>query len=31
MSLAVDPKLRELPMSRMKRGLYRVEVRTHLG
>ena len=27
----VDPKLRELPMSRMKRGLYRVEVRTHLG
>ena len=31
MSLVVDPKLRELPMGRMKRGLYCVEVRTRLG
>jgi hypothetical protein len=31
LSLVVDPKLRELPMSRLKRGLYRVEDRTHLG
>ena len=30
-SLVVDPKLRDLPMSRLKRGLYRVEDRTHLG
>ena len=30
-SAAVDAKLRELPMSRSKRGLYRVEDRTHLG
>ena len=30
-SLVVDAKLRELPMSRLKRGLYRVEDRTHLG
>jgi hypothetical protein len=30
-SLAVDAKLRELPMGRLKRGLYRVEDRTHLG
>ena len=27
----VDPKLRDLPMSRLKRGLYCVEDRTHLG
>ncbi len=27
----VDPKLRDLPMSRLKRELYRVEDRTHLG
>jgi hypothetical protein len=31
LSLGVDAKLRELPMSRMKRGLYCVEVRTRLG
>ena len=31
LSLAVDANLRELPMSRLKRGLYRVEDRTHLG
>jgi hypothetical protein len=31
LSPAVDAKLRELPMSRLKRGLYRVEDRTHLG
>jgi hypothetical protein len=30
-SLAVDANLRELPMSRLNRGLYRVEDRTHLG
>ena len=30
-SLVVDAKLRELPMSRLNRGLYRVEDRTHLG
>jgi len=30
-SSVVDAKLRELPMSRLKRGLYRVEDRTHLG
>ena len=27
----VDPKLRDLPMGRVKRGLYYVEARTHLG
>jgi hypothetical protein len=27
----VDAKLRDLPMGRLKRGLYRVEDRTHLG
>jgi hypothetical protein len=31
MSLVVDAKLHELPMSRLNRGLYRVEDRTHLG
>ena len=31
LSLGVDAKLRELPMDRMKRGLYCVEDRTHLG
>ena len=31
MSSVVDAKLRELPMSRLNRGLYRVEDRTHLG
>lgn len=31
LSAAVDAKLRDLPMSRLKRGLYRVEDRTHLG
>ena len=31
LSPVVDAKLRELPMSRLKRGLYRVEDRTHLG
>ena len=31
LSLAVDAKLRDLPMSRLKRELYRVEDRTHLG
>ena len=31
LSLAVDAKLRELPMSRLKRGLYHVEDRTRLG
>jgi hypothetical protein len=31
MSLAVDAKLSDLPMSRLKRGLNRVEDRTHLG
>ena len=31
LSLAVDANLRELPMSRLNRGLYRVEGRTHLG
>ena len=30
-SLVVDAKLHELPMSRLNRGLYRVEDRTHLG
>ena len=30
-SLAVDANLRDLPMSRLNRGLYRVEDRTHLG
>jgi len=30
-SRAVGAKLRDLPMSRMKRGLYCVEVRTRLG
>ena len=30
-SAVVDAKLRDLPMSRLKRGLYRVEDRTHLG
>jgi len=30
-SRAVDAKLRDLPMGRLKRGLYRVEDRTHLG
>jgi hypothetical protein len=30
-SSAVDAKLRDLPMSRLKRELYRVEDRTHLG
>ena len=31
MSPGVDAKLRELPMGRVKRGLYHVEARTHLG
>ena len=31
LSTAVDAKLRELPMSRLNRGLYRVEGRTRLG
>jgi hypothetical protein len=31
MSLVLDAKLHELPMSRLNRGLYRVEDRTHLG
>jgi hypothetical protein len=31
MSLAVDAKPGELPMSRLKRESYRVEDRTHLG
>ncbi len=31
LSLVVDAKLHELPMSRLNRGLYRVEDRTHLG
>ncbi len=31
LSSVVDAKLRELPMGRLKRGLYRVEDRTHLG
>ena len=31
LSRAVDAKLRDLPMSRLKRGLYCVEDRTHLG
>ncbi len=31
LSLVVDAKLRDLPMGRLKRGLYRVEDRTHLG
>ena len=31
MSTAVDAKPRDLPMSRLKRGLYCVEDRTHLG
>ena len=30
-SMVVDAKLRDLPMSRLNRGLYRVEDRTHLG
>ena len=30
-SAVVDAKLRDLPMSRLKRELYRVEDRTHLG
>jgi hypothetical protein len=30
-SRAVDAKLRDLPMSRLKRGLNCVEDRTHLG
>ena len=30
-SLEVDANLRELPMGRVKRGLYHVEARTHLG
>ena len=30
-SLVVDAKLHDLPMSRLNRGLYRVEDRTHLG
>ena len=31
MSTVVDAKLRDLPMGRVKRGLNRVEARTHLG
>ena len=31
LSLVVDAKLGDLPMSRLKRELYRVEDRTHLG
>ena len=31
LSLVVDPKLRELPMGRLKRGLNCVEGRTRLG
>jgi hypothetical protein len=31
MSLVVDAKLHELPMSRLNRGSNRVEDRTHLG
>ncbi len=31
LSLVVDAKLRDLPMGRLKRELYRVEDRTHLG
>ena len=31
MSLVVDAKPGDLPMDRLKRGLYRVEDRTHLG
>ena len=31
MSQVVDAKLRDLLMGRLKRGLYRVEDRTHLG
>ncbi len=31
LSAAVDAKLRDLPMGRLKRGLNRVEDRTHLG
>ena len=31
MAQVVDAKLRDLPMSRLKRGLYCVEDRTHLG
>ena len=31
LSLVLDAKLHELPMSRLNRGLYRVEDRTHLG
>ena len=30
-SLVLDAKLHDLPMSRLNRGLYRVEDRTHLG
>ena len=30
-SSGVDANLRELPMGRVKRGLYHVEARTHLG
>ena len=31
MSAVVDAKPGDLPMSRVKRGLYCVEARTHLG
>ena len=31
LSSEVDANLRELPMGRVKRGLYHVEARTHLG
>ena len=31
LSAVVDAKLRDLPMGRLKRELYRVEDRTHLG
>ena len=31
LSSEVDAKLRDLPMGRVKRGLYRVEAQTHLG
>jgi hypothetical protein len=31
LSMVVDAKLRELPMSRLKRESHRVEDRTHLG
>jgi hypothetical protein len=31
LSAVVDAKLRDLPMGRLKRGLYCVEDRTHLG